>query len=93
MAWYLDETSAPAPKFVYTRAKPGACAGTSPEVTVRRLIGLMGAHDRDAVLDCFSLEVTSSKGRGLTKALSGNGPTTGEGTRRLAPEAVRGRSA
>ncbi|MDP9251912.1 MAG: hypothetical protein M3O80_02805 [Chloroflexota bacterium] len=59
VAWSLDRTGAPAPKTPYTRVKAGVCAarGAVPEDTVRRLIGLVGSGDRDAVLDCFSLEL------------------------------------
>jgi hypothetical protein len=59
IAWSLDRTGAPAPKNLYTRAKPGTCAaqGAAPEETVRRLLVLVGAGDRDTVLDCFSLEL------------------------------------
>jgi hypothetical protein len=58
VAWSLDRTGAPAPKNAYTRAKSGACAarGAVPEATVRRLLGFIGRGDRDAVVDCFSLE-------------------------------------
>jgi hypothetical protein len=59
VAWSLDRTDAPAPKTPYTRVKPGVCAarGAAPEETVRRLIAFVGSGDRDAVLDCFSLEL------------------------------------
>jgi hypothetical protein len=59
VAWSLDRTGAPAPKSSYTRVKPGICAarGAAPEDTVRRLIDFVGSGDRDAVLDCFSLEL------------------------------------
>ena len=59
VAWSLDRTGAPAPKTPYTRVKPGVCAarGAAPEDTVRRLIAFVGSGDRDAVLDCFSLEL------------------------------------
>jgi hypothetical protein len=59
IAWSLDRTGAPAPKNPYTRAKPGTCAaqGAAPEETVRRLLALVGEGDRDAVRDCFSLEL------------------------------------
>jgi hypothetical protein len=59
VAWSLDRAGAPAPKNLYTRVKPGVCAarGAAPEETVRRLLALVGAGDRDAVLDCFSLEL------------------------------------
>src|SRR5688572_9186209 len=59
IAWSLDRTGAPAPKIAYTRAKPGVCAakGAAPAETVRRLLAFVGAGDRDAVLDCFSLEL------------------------------------
>jgi hypothetical protein len=59
IAWSLDRGGAPAPKNPYTRVKPGVCAvrGAGPEETVRRLIGFVGGADRDAVLDCFSLEL------------------------------------
>jgi hypothetical protein len=59
VAWSLDRTGAPSPKNQYTRVKAGACAakGAAPEETVRRLLGFVGAGDRDAVLDCFSLEL------------------------------------
>src|SRR5688572_1300732 len=59
IAWSLDRTGAPAPKNIYTRAKPGVCAakGAAPAETVRRLLAFVGAGDRDAVLDCFSLEL------------------------------------
>jgi hypothetical protein len=59
IAWSLDRTGAPAPKNLYTRAKSGTCAaqGAAPEETVRRLLVLVGAGDRDTVRDCFSLEL------------------------------------
>jgi hypothetical protein len=59
VAWSLDRSGAPAPKNPHTRMKPGVCAarGAAPEETLRRLIGLIGAGDRDAMLDCFSLEL------------------------------------
>jgi hypothetical protein len=59
VAWSLDPTGAPPPKNPYTRAKPGVCAprGGAPEQTVQSLIGLIGSGDRDAVLDCFALEL------------------------------------
>lgn len=59
VAWSLDRTGAPASKNPYTRVKPGTCAarGAAPEETVQRLLSLVGAGDRDAVLDCFSLEL------------------------------------
>lgn len=59
VAWSLDRTGAPAPKNPYTRAKPGVCAakGAPPEETVRQLLAFVGAGDRDAVMDCFSLEL------------------------------------
>jgi hypothetical protein len=59
VAWSLDPTGAPPPKNPHTRAKPGVCAprGGAPEQTVRSLIGLIGSGDRDAVLDCFALEL------------------------------------
>jgi len=59
VAWSLDRTGAPPPKNPYTRQKPGVCAarGAAPEETVRRLVGFIGSGDRDAVLDCFSLEL------------------------------------
>ena len=58
IAWSLDRAGAPAPKNVYTRAKPGVCAAraAAPEETVRRLLTFVGTGDRDAVVDCFSLE-------------------------------------
>jgi hypothetical protein len=59
VAWSLDRAGAPAPKNPYVRVKPGVCAarGAAPEETIRRLIGFIGSGDRDAVLDCFSLEL------------------------------------
>jgi hypothetical protein len=59
VAWSLDRTGAPAPKNLYTRAKPGTCAahGAAPEQTIHRLLALVGAGDRDTVRDCFSLEL------------------------------------
>jgi hypothetical protein len=59
VAWSLDRIGAPAPKNPYARVKPGVCAarGAAPEETIRRLIGFIGSGDRDAVLDCFSLEL------------------------------------
>lgn len=59
VAWSLDRGGAPAPKNPYTRVKPGVCAapGAAPEDTVRRLISYVGSGDRDAVMDCFSLEL------------------------------------
>ena len=56
VAWSLDRAGAPAPKNPYVRLKPGVCAArdAAPEETIRRLIG---SGDRDAVLDCFSLEL------------------------------------
>lgn len=59
IAWSLDRTGAPAPKNLYTRVMPGVCAakGAAPEETVRRLLSSVGGADRDAVLDCFSLEL------------------------------------
>jgi hypothetical protein len=59
VAWSLDRTGAPAPKSPYTRVKPGVCAarGAAPEDTVRRLLAFVGGGDRDAVMDCFSLEL------------------------------------
>lgn len=59
VAWSLDRTGAPAPKNPYTRVNPGVCAarGAAPTETVQRLLGFVGGRDRDAVLDCFSLEL------------------------------------
>lgn len=59
VAWSLDRAGAPAPRNLYTRVKPGVCAarGAAPDDTVRRLLALVGGGDRDAVLDCFSLEL------------------------------------
>ena len=59
VAWSLDRAGAPAPKNPYVRLKPGVCAArdAAPEETIRRLIGFIGSGDRDAVLDCFSLEL------------------------------------
>jgi hypothetical protein len=59
VAWSLDGTGAPALKNPYTRVKPGACAAqaAAPEETVRRLLAFVGSGDRDAVMDCFSLEL------------------------------------
>lgn len=59
IAWSLDRTGAPAPTNPYTRVKPGICAahGAAPEETVRRLLAFVGGGDRDAVMDCFSLEL------------------------------------
>jgi len=56
VAWSLDETSAPAPRYV--RVKDGTCASTTdPQATVDRLMALIGSGDQDAVLDCFALDV------------------------------------
>ena len=56
VAWALDDTTAPAPK--YARVKDGACASTSdPQATVDHLMALIGSQDVDAVLDCFALDV------------------------------------
>jgi len=59
VAWSLDRTGAPTPKSPYTRVSPGACAarGATADATVRQLLSLVGAGDRDAVMDCFSLEL------------------------------------
>ena len=59
VAWSLDRTGAPALKNHYTRVKPGVCAaqGAAPEETVRRLISFVGSGNRDAVMDCFALEL------------------------------------
>lgn len=59
IAWSVDRSGAPAPKYPYTRVKPGVCAaaGAAPEETVRRLIGFVGSGDPGAVRDCFSLEL------------------------------------
>lgn len=58
IAWSLDRTGQPALKYPYTRTKSGVCAsrGAVPEATVRQLLMFVGAGDREAVLDCFSLE-------------------------------------
>jgi len=65
VAWSLDETGRPAPTYSYTRAKPGACAGVSPEETVRNMVALSGARDRDAVFDCWALEMIGVSGPGI----------------------------
>ena len=59
VAWSLDRAGAPASKNPYTRVKPGVCAArdAAPDETLRRLFGFIGFSDRDAVLDCFSLEL------------------------------------
>lgn len=56
VAWELDATTAPAPKYV--RVRDGVCASpTDPQATVDRLMALIGSGDPDAVLDCFALDV------------------------------------
>ncbi len=56
VAWALDETTAPAPKYV--RVRDGACASTTdPQETADHLMALIGSGDPDAVLDCFALDV------------------------------------
>lgn len=58
IAWSLDQTGAPGP-VPAARAKLGACAdAASPETTARRLIALLGSHDRDALTDCFASEAS-----------------------------------
>ena len=59
IAWSLDRAGAPPPKYSYVRAKPGVCAApnAAAEETVRRLLGFVGTGDRDALMDCFSLEL------------------------------------
>ena len=59
VAWSLDRTRAPALRNPYTRVTPGVCAaqGAAPEETVRRLISFVGGGNRDAVMDCFALEL------------------------------------
>jgi hypothetical protein len=58
IAWSLDRTGQPALKYPYTRTKPGVCAshGAPPDATIRQLLTFVGNGDREAVLDCFSLE-------------------------------------
>jgi|GEM_PF-2594165 len=56
IAWSLDQTSAPGSPTA--RTKPSTCADPgSSETTARRLIALIGGHDRDALGDCFASEV------------------------------------
>jgi hypothetical protein len=77
VAWSLDDTTAPAPKYV--RVKDGACASTSdPQATVDRLMALIGSQDVDAVLDCFALDVGLANWASL--------PTTTERTSRTLGE-------
>lgn len=59
VAWSLDRAGAPAPKTPHTRVKRGVCAigAAPPEDTVRLLLSFVGGRDRDAVIDCFSLEL------------------------------------
>jgi hypothetical protein len=63
IAWSLDRSGAPAPMNPYTRVKPGVCAAssTAPEETVKRLVSFVGTGDRDAVMDCFSLELLGAQ--------------------------------
>ena len=58
IAWSLERTGQPALKYPYARTKPGVCAsrGAVPEATIRQLLTFVGTGDREAVLDCFSLE-------------------------------------
>lgn len=58
VAWELDLASAPPPARPYERVREGACASTSkPADTIDRLMSLIGSGDRDAVLDCFALDL------------------------------------
>lgn len=65
IAWALDLTTAPPPLYPYSRTRAGACARAQPELTIMRMIELMGGGDRDAMLDCFSLDLIGYVGLGL----------------------------
>lgn len=77
VAWELDLVSAPA--AVHRRVRDGACASTTkPEDTIDRLMALIGSGDRDALLDCFALDVGFANWATL--------PTTTDRTRRTGGE-------
>lgn len=58
VAWELDLAGAPPAAHPYQRVKDGACASpTDPGATIDRLMSLIGSGDRDAVLDCFALDL------------------------------------
>jgi hypothetical protein len=64
VAWYLDQSGKPAPANPYTRNKVGSCAkqDAAPEDTVLVLLTLTGRGDRDAVLDCFAMDMIGESG-------------------------------
>ena len=64
VAWYLDQSGKPPPANPYTRNKAGSCAkqDAAPEDTVLGLLTLTGRRDRDAVLDCFAMDVIGESG-------------------------------
>jgi hypothetical protein len=68
IAWSLDVGASPSPPHTYVRTKVGACArqGAPAAETVRALLGLVGSHDRDAVLDCFATEQIGAEGTGFS---------------------------
>ncbi len=67
IAWSLDPSGAPAPRYAFTRAAEGACAkpGASAADTVRAFVGLFGSGRGDAVLDCLTDGYVGSAGPAL----------------------------
>jgi hypothetical protein len=66
IAWELDRATAPQGPHPGARAKKGACASpAAAEETIRTLLALFGSRDREAVLDCFSLDRILSAGPGV----------------------------
>jgi hypothetical protein len=64
VAWYLDQGGKPQPVNAYRRNKVGACAkpAAAAEDTVRLLLALSGRGDRDALLDCYAMDVIGESG-------------------------------
>jgi hypothetical protein len=58
VAWELDLVGAPPAAHPYQRVRDGACASAiDPGATIDRLMSLIGSGDKDAVLDCFALDL------------------------------------
>lgn len=84
VGWSLDLSGAPTPSPETARAAAGTCAdGASPETTVRRLVGLIGAQDPIALAECFAIGATGFAGpwaagpRATFEAVDSVGPVGG----------------
>jgi hypothetical protein len=84
VGWSLDLSGAPNPSPEPARAAAGTCADSaSPEMTVRRLVGLIGSQDPVALAECFAIGATGFAGpwaagpRATFEAVDSLGPVGG----------------